>query len=357
MKFRRLFIVPGRSLEVIIRNRNIVLVIMALLLVACGAPDVKKDVDLVWPLPPDEPRIKYLRTFESSLDVEESTSSQKLLTSLLGESEVGMGMSKPYGVYGGGERVIVTDTGLGRAIVFDIKNKKYFHIGLEGKGILSKPIGVAVDKEGAIYISDTAQDRVIIYDKDGKFKDAIGKKGTFGQPTGLAVNDTLGRLYIVDTYKHQLFIYKKDGTPISVVGARGSSEGEFNYPTNIFIGKTGMIYVSDSMNFRVQIFNADGKFIRKFGKVGDGLGMFSRPKGIAVDSDGHIYVVDAAFNNVQIFNEEGQILMFFGEMGNKPGQFWLPAGMYIDADDKIYVADQYNQRINVFQYLKGKYTK
>jgi DNA-binding beta-propeller fold protein YncE len=339
------------------RYRNIVPVIMALLLVSCAAPDVKKEADLVWPLPPDEPRIRYLRTYESSLDVEESTSSEKLLTSLLGESEVGMGMSKPYGVYGGGERVIVTDTGLGRAIVFDIKNKKYFHIGLEGKGILSKPIGVAVDKEGSIFISDTAQDRVVIYDKDGKFKDAIGKKGTFGQPTGLAVNDALGRVYIVDTNKHQIFIYKKDGTQISIIGQRGSADGEFNYPTNIFVGKTGKVYVSDSMNFRVQVFDADGKFLKKFGQVGDVPGMFSRPKGIAVDSEGHIYVVDAAFNNVQIFNEDGQILMFFGEMGNKPGQFWLPAGMYIDDQDRVYVADQYNKRINVFQYLKSKTAK
>jgi DNA-binding beta-propeller fold protein YncE len=333
------------------------LIFMTLLLISCAAPDVKKEVDLAWPLPPDEPRIRYLRTYESSLDVEESTSSQKLLTSLLGESEVGMGMNKPYGVYGGGDRVIVTDTGLGRAIVFDIRNKKYFHIGLDGKGILSKPIGVAVDKEGAIFISDTAQDRVIVYDKDGKFKDAIGKKGTFGQPTGLAVNDALGRLYIVDTNKHQIFIYNKDGTPISIIGERGSADGEFNYPTNIFVDKTGKVYVSDSMNFRVQVFDADGKFLKKFGQVGDVPGMFSRPKGIAVDSEGHIYVVDAAFNNVQIFNQDGQILMFFGEMGNKPGQFWLPAGMYIDDEDRIYVADQYNKRINVFQYLKSKSTR
>jgi DNA-binding beta-propeller fold protein YncE len=338
------------------RNKNIVPVIMTLLLMSCAAPEVQK-VDLVWPLPPDEPRIRYLRTFESSADVEESTSSQKLLTALLGESEVGMGMSKPYGVYGGGDRVIVTDTGLGRAIVFDIRNKKYFHIGMEGKGILSKPIGVAVDKEGSIFISDTAQDRVIIYDKDGKFKDTIGQKGTFGQPTGLAVNDALGRIYIVDTNKHQIFIYKKDGTQISIIGQRGTDDGEFNYPTNIFVDKTGKVYVSDSMNFRIQVLDADGKFLKKFGQVGDSPGMFSRPKGIAVDSEGHIYIVDAAFNNVQIFNQDGQILMFFGEMGNKPGQFWLPAGMHIDAEDRIYVADQYNKRINVFQYLKSKSAK
>ena len=332
--------------------RNFLLSLMALFFVACAAPEVKK-VDLVWPLPPEQPRIKYLRSFESSNDVEVETASQKLLSTLLGESELGMGLGKPYGVFANKDRVLVSDTGIGKVIVFDVKNAKFFHIGMSGKGILSKPIGVATDAGENIYVTDTDQDRVIVFDKDGKFLNAIGEKGTFEQPTGIAVNDALNRLYVLDTKKSQLFIYTKDGKQVSVIGKRGDGDGEFNFPTNVFVGRSGKVYVSDSMNFRVQIFDAEGKFIRKFGQVGDTAGMFSRPKGIAVDSEEHIYVVDAAFNNVQIFSEEGQILLFFGEMGNNPGQFWLPAGMHIDDQDRIYVADQYNKRINVFQYLKS----
>jgi DNA-binding beta-propeller fold protein YncE len=324
---------------------------MASFFIACAAPEVKK-VDLVWPLPPDEPRIKFLRSFESSTDVEKETTSQKLLTTLLGESELGMGLGKPYGVTANRDRVLVSDTGIGKVVVFDVKNAKFFHVGMSGKGILSKPIGLATDAGGNIYVSDTDQDRIIVFDKDGKYLNAIGEKGTFEQPTGIALNDALNRLYVLDTKKSQLFIYTKDGKQVAIIGTRGGGDGEFNFPTNICVGKSGKVYVSDSMNFRVQIFDAEGKFIGKFGTVGDSPGMFSRPKGIAVDSEGHIYVVDAAFNNVQIFSEDGQILLFFGELGNQPGQFWLPAGMFIDGDDKIYVADQYNKRINVFQYLK-----
>ncbi|MHB8828368.1 MAG: 6-bladed beta-propeller [Syntrophales bacterium] len=298
------------------RRKRLYWIGLAFLLFACAGAEVKKEVELVWPLPPDEPRIRYLRTYESSNDVQEQTGSQKLLTTLLGESDVGMGLGKPYGVFASRDRVIVTDTGIGRAVVFDIKNKKYFHAGLEGKGFLAKPIGIAADAAGNMYVSDTKQDRVVVFDKDGKYARVIGEKGAFLQPTGIAVNDALDRVYIVDTNKHQLFIYSKEGKQVAVVGSRGDGDGQFNYPTNVFVSKNGKVYVSDSMNFRVQIFDADGKFLQKFGKVGDAPGMFSRPKGIAVDSDGHIYVVDSAFNNVQIFDEQGQLLMFFGEMGN-----------------------------------------
>lgn len=333
--------------------KGLLLILISFFFIACAGPEVKKEVELVWPLPPEQPRIKYLRSFESSTDVEPETASQKLLTSLLGESEVGMGLGKPYGVVANKDRVLVSDTGIGKVIVFDIKNAKFFHIGMTGKGILSKPIGIATDAGGNIYVTDTDQDRVIVFDKEGKFFNAIGEKGTFEQPTGIAINDALNRLYVLDTKKSQLFIHTKDGKQVAVIGRRGEGDGEFNFPTNLFVSRTGKVYVSDSMNFRIQVFDAEGKFIRKFGQVGDTPGMFSRPKGIAVDSEEHVYVVDAAFNNVQIFSDEGQILMFFGEMGNKPGQFWLPAGMHIDDQDRIYVADQYNKRINVFQYLKS----
>jgi hypothetical protein len=42
----------------------------------------------------------------------------------------------------------------------------------------------------------------------------------------------------------------------------------------------------------------------------------------------------------------------FGSPGNAPGHFWLATGIFIDAQDRIYVADSYNNRIQIFQYLK-----
>lgn len=330
-------------------------IIIGGIFLSCAPVEKVKEVEIIWPLPPEEPRIKWVGWLRGEKDVEEISAGRKFIDTLLGEKEEFRWLRKPYGVHAAGGRVYVSDTAIGKIVVFDLIEKRFYFIGEEGPGILSKPSGVTTDREGNIYVTDTIQDRAVVYNKNGEFTHALGKKGQFEQPAGIAVNDRLGRVYVVDVKKHNVQVFKKNGEFLFKFGRRGRGDGEFNFPTNIFIDKDGKVYVCDTMNFRVQIFDQDGNFISKFGELGDIPGKFARPKGIAVDSEGHIYVVDAAFNNVQIFDQEGQLLLVFGEMGRGPGRFWLPAGMYIDDNDRIYVADQYNSRINIFQYLSRKY--
>jgi DNA-binding beta-propeller fold protein YncE len=319
---------------------------------SCAPVEKRKEVELYWPLPPEKPRIKWIRWVRGEADVKKRTSGQKILSAVLGEEEQNIWLIKPYGVHASQGRIFVADTAIGKVVVFDTIKKDYFILGESGPGILSKPSGVTTDSEGNIYVTDTVQDRAVVYKRDGEFSHALGQKGQFAQPAGIAVNNILRRVYVVDVRKHQIQVFNKDnGKFLFSFGQRGKGDGEFNFPTNIFIDHQGIVYVCDSMNFRVQIFNEEGEFIFKFGKVGDVPGMFARPKGIAADSEGHIYVSDAAFNNIQIFDRKGRLLLVFGSMGKGPGMFWLPAGMYIDENDMIYVADQYNSRINIFQYL------
>jgi DNA-binding beta-propeller fold protein YncE len=314
------------------------------------APDLE---ELVWPLPPEQPRIKFVRSFSFRKDVEEEIGID-LADVLLGKRKgSGESLKKPYGVHADKDgRIFVADTGWGKVMVFDFQNKKFSVWGESGQGFLSKPTGIASDSQGRVYVTDSIQKRVVVYDRDGKFLSAMGKKGELERPVGIAVNEGLGRVYVVDTKKHHIAVFDMDGALVSTIGERGAGPGQFNLPTNLTVGGDGRLYVMDTMNFRVQILDPEGKALKSFGTNGDQPGQFARPKGIAVDSDGHIYVVDAAFNNFQIFTSEGELLLFVGAGGQGLGQFWLPAGAYIDGQDRIYVADQYNFRVQVFQYLR-----
>jgi DNA-binding beta-propeller fold protein YncE len=329
---------------------------LIVLLIATGCATPPKPVDLIWPLPPEEPRIKYVKSISSSEDIERKSFWTSLKEFITG-SQSAARIAKPYAVHMDREgRLFVTDSGWPTVLLFDTKKQEFTVIGLEGPGMLAKPMGVTTDTAGRIYVTDTLENRGVVYDHDGNFLFGIGEKGRFDQPVGIVVNEVLNRVYIVDTKKHNVSVFdSKDGKFLFDFGGRGVEDGQFNFPTNIAIDKDGKLIVMDSFNFRVQFFDPDGKFLSKFGSVGTGLGQFAKPKGIAVDSEGHIYVVDAAFNNVQIFDPQGQLLLFFGGFGNRSGQFWLPAGMSIDHDDLIYVADQYNHRINVYQYLSENY--
>ncbi len=335
------------------RCKRLLVYLGILFLAGCAPQVVEKPVDLVWPNPPETPRIKYIRTLSQVSEF--GNSSQSWLEYLFGEDASGT-MAKPYGVATDQEgRVYVTDSGQGVVWVFDEKNKKVSFLGTSGQGRLNQPIGIAVDNRGIIFVSDVALQRVFGFDRDGKLVVAIGQKGELANPSGLAIDRLSGRLYVADPRNHKIRVYNSaDGKFLFEFGKRGKEDGELNFPTNLS-SRNGKLYVSDTGNFRIQIFDLEGKFLKKFGDIGDSPGQLARPRGVATDSESHIYVADAAFDNFQIFDEEGKLYLFVGAAGHRPGYFWLPAGMHIDDQDRIYVVDSYNRRVQVFQYMGEKY--
>jgi len=305
---------------------------------------------LVWPLPPEQPRVRFLKLLRSDQQFKKKSRWRRFL--LGPEQESIIALKKPYGVTVDDQgRVYVADTGLGAVVIFDEEAREARLLGEEGHVRLATPIGIDVDATGRAFVADAGLQQVVCFDPEGQVLLAFGSQEGMKSPAGVVVDDERSRVLVVDSKGHRIFVYSLDGTSQGIWGERGSGPGQFNYPTNITLGPGGRVYVVDTGNFRVQVLSPDGEFLFKFGKPGDGPGDFHRPKGIGVDSEGHIYVSDAAFNNFQIFNEKGELLLFVGTMGKEPGTFWLPAGIHIDDSDRIYVVDQINSRVQVFQYL------
>lgn len=307
---------------------------------------------LVYPAPPEDPRIVYLTSYYGEGDFKK----RSWFDNFFGTPPVPP-MKKPYGVSAQGERIYVT-TELGPVMVIDTKERKVSYIGDKGRAKLGLPIGLAISTEGTVFVSDARFKKIYGFDAQGALKTAIGKTGELLNPVGLAINRELGRLYIVDSHAHMVRVYSTRGEPLFQFGSAGGGDGQFYYPSNVAVNqKNGKVFVADSMNFRVQVFDKDGKFLTKFGQVGDSPGSFTRPRGVAIDSEGHVYVVDAAFGNFQIFDEDGQLLLVVGEGGREPGYFDMPAGIYVDEQDRIFAVDSLNSRVQVFQYLSEKWKK
>jgi DNA-binding beta-propeller fold protein YncE len=261
---------------------------------------------------------------------------------------------RPYGIAAqDGVVLAVTDPGSGSIHLFDFKRQRYRNLTLEDKyGGFNSPMGVTMDTRGNLYVSDSGRAEIFVLTIKGKLVRTIGGKEELGRPTGLAINPRNGLLYVVDTTNHRVVVYDDEGQKKFYFGSRGVKHGMFNYPTHIFTADSGEVYVTDSMNFRVQAFTLDGTFRFSVGQAGDSAGDLFKPKGVAMDSDGHIYVVDAMFDTIQILSREGKPLLAFGSSGSEVGQFWLPSGIWIDHLDRIYVADSFNQRVQVFQYVR-----
>ncbi|MDQ7007247.1 MAG: SMP-30/gluconolactonase/LRE family protein [Acidobacteriota bacterium] len=307
---------------------------------------------LVWPLPPAQPRIRFVRTLQGSEDYRKPRSRLRRL--LIGpQRKRGVSLRKPYGVTVDKQgRIYVTDTGNGRIVVFDEAAQKVRHLKIDPRVRLITPIGIAVDDRQRVYVSDAKLDQVFRIAPGGAVEWAIGPVEGLRNPTGIALDAGRSRLYVADSHLHRIFVYDAEtGRHLETWGHRGNSDGAFNFPTNLTLDALGNLWVVDTGNFRVQQFSPAGRHLQTVGGLGDAPGSFTRPKGIAIDPEGHVYVVDAAFNNFQVFNGQGRLLLAVGTLGRSAGSFWLPAGMHIDAKGRIYVVDQVNRRVQVFEYL------
>ncbi|BFU96197.1 MAG: putative NHL repeat protein [Nitrospira sp.] len=233
------------------------------------------------------------------------------------------------------------------------------NIGSEGvdDGEFSSPTGIALDKEGNIYVADTDNHSIQKFDKSGKFLarwggDPSSQEGSFYYPRGLAVgaNDTL---YVSDSGNNRVQKFDLEGNVMQAWGKfgfawRGAEMGVFDVPWGVATDQEGNLYVSDTSNSRIQKFKADGSPLLKWGRDGSFDGAFFFPRGVAVDFVGNIFVADESNNRIQKFDARGSFLSKWGREGSGPGQFKAPWGVACDAVGNVYVVDTGNHRIQKF---------
>lgn len=332
----------------------------AVVLSACTSPPKKPTeaaAPIVFPSAPEEPRFYFETTLMNSAQVNKAQSMSEWRRALTGETEGGEYLSKPFDVTACRGVVYVSDTVQRRVLVFDFPRQRYFKLGDRDPGMLMKPLGVASDEQCRVYVVDATLRQVLVYDAEGKYLSSIGEAEGFRHISHVAVDPAGEKAYIVDTggvesRDHRIRVYETaSGRHVRDIGSRGNEAGQLNLPRDIALTRDGQIYVVDGGNFRIQVFKTDGTFVRTFGAMGAQFGQFTRPKGIAVDGAGNVYVADAAFGNFQIFDPSGALLLFIGERSNSaaPAKYMLPAGIDVDRDGRVYFVDQFFRKVDVFR--------
>src|SRR5438309_1523334 len=93
--------------------------------------------------------------------------------------------------------------------------------------------------------------------------------GQFSYPTAIAINST-DFVYVADTYNARIQIFDSSGNWKKSFGTLGNASGQFSYPHGIAINSTGFVFVADAGNNRIQIFDSSGNWRQTIG--GDGSG-------------------------------------------------------------------------------------
>ena len=171
------------------------------------------------------------------------------------------------------------------------------------------PRGIAVDAQGRVFVADTGNKRILVYDSDGNFINQIGNEGMaagqFEEPVGLGI-DQKDNLYVADTWNQriQVFSPSQDGVTFSPTLqwniAAWFGEALDNKPY-LALDNQGHIFTTDPESFRVLEFTTNGDFIRTWGDYGVGNAGFGLPVGIAVDSNGLVWVSDSVNNQLMRF--------------------------------------------------------
>jgi uncharacterized protein (TIGR03663 family) len=192
-----------------------------------------------------------------------------------------------------------------------------------GKGELAGPRGITTDGKGNMYVADSLNHRIVIFDSTGKLRQTVGSKGSgpgqLYEPSGVAV-DADGNIYVADTWNARISKFGPDGKWIKAWGTGRDDFGEgrratdtkgdpqtnaanplgFFGPRNVLVAGS-LVYITDTGNKRIVVTDRDGKFIEQWGSSGNQPGQFDEPIGLGIDKQGRIYVGDTWNGRIQIF--------------------------------------------------------
>ncbi|MHB1323586.1 MAG: NHL repeat-containing protein [Coriobacteriia bacterium] len=184
-----------------------------------------------------------------------------------------------------------------------------------------RPMGVAVGAGSRVYVTDTGNNRICVFDSQGRYLSSFGSFGVAKSLTGAG-----------PTY----------------------APGSLNYPVGIDTDSDGNVYVASFRNDSIEVFDADGRPLRRFpdpyrptGEGSSGLGGLGiAVTGVAVHKD-RLYATDRY--QIIVFNLEGEVLDQWGMPGDDPGDLDHPNGIAVSNDGKtIYVADSNHSRVSAF---------
>ena len=240
-------------------------------------------------------------------------------------------------------------------------------IGSKGQenGCFNCPEGVALSSHGLIFVADSLNHRVQVFDNAGTFLRSFGTHGAapgqFNMPGGVAVgmDENEDEMVVVtDQGNGRLQLFNVEGTLLRVISRAGTADGELLEPTGVVVlPATGEIIVADYQNCRVQVFDRAGNFVRKFGRPGEGDGEFKHPSGVALSPDGCLVVADYQNDRLQCFDPtSGSFLRTIGRHGNAAGEFERPFDVAIASDGHILATDYENHRVQVLSPT-GEYVR
>ncbi len=231
--------------------------------------------------------------------------------------------------------------------------KKINSFGKDGSYAFNAPSGVSLDKDGNIYITDTVNNRILIFDDNLNFLEQFGND-YLSSPTGIAVGNK--NIYVGDFGNRRIDIFSKDTyklvntiTQFTVkrnVGFWYPYYKTFTFkpsPLSLSVDDNNLYFV-DAKEDVIVSFGKNGKEKQTIERFGTAKGQFVKPYGISVFNN-IIYTTDQKLGRVLAFDANGNYKFGIYSTIYEPYSVDQPMGISEDKDGNIYICDEATGRI------------
>jgi DNA-binding beta-propeller fold protein YncE len=250
------------------------------------------------------------------------------------------------------EPVSIATDELGNAYIADAGTQFIHKFDPQGTPLLSfqedplkHPQWIAVDSDGAVYVSDPVRGSVFVFYPSGEkdvhrelhLKTRPGKEGFVSVAVGSdemihVLDSTSGK---VDTYTPRFHLSRTWTPPLGSSGAGA-------HPGPIVIGPDGSLYIADARGNRIMRFTGDGQFVSEIGINASGTGKLSYQFAVSRTS---IFAMDADGRMLHVWTLDGKPRLDM-DLAPQLGQAARPApGLAVSARGELLVLDQPETRV------------
>eukprot|EP00455_Lapot_gusevi_P021293 TRINITY_DN2236_c0_g1_i6.p1 TRINITY_DN2236_c0_g1~~TRINITY_DN2236_c0_g1_i6.p1 ORF type:complete len:259 (-),score=91.32 TRINITY_DN2236_c0_g1_i6:57-803(-) len=246
-------------------------------------------------------------------------------------------------------------------------------------GKLYHPSGVALDREGHLWVADSANHRLVVFTRDGRFlchyssvpilSSFVSPSPAVSAPPSPSASDVPSS---PSAAQPSLLAPASPPSahPPSSARSRSSSAGESAMvvlpqgqhnlcsPTGIAFCYTSpggyQVLVAEKDAHRVSVLNYDPEhnelaLSHTFGQKGSGVGGLKHPQSVTVDAFGQVWVADFGNGRVAVYRIDGELVRYVGSTGQAEGQLMEPASVALDDEGQLWVSECGNSRVSIFQ--------
>lgn len=206
---------------------------------------------------------------------------------------------------------------------------------------LKEPRGLAVGRDGSVYVLDDGRKAVVVY-RGWRPVTEFAVGGPEEELAGIAVDPFSGDIHVLVSSAGIVKRFDRTGTLIGKAG-EAPGPGRLHQPVRVRMDATRVLWVLDRGGESVVRFDHEGRLLGRTGGV-----ELSGPLLIAGAPQGGFAALERDEQRVTCFDREGWITARFGSEGTKPGQFEDPIDVAVSATGDVFVLDAERKSIQMF---------